>query len=104
MSLRLDCKSYHHICDHAGLVCDTADIARRSMVIRNQDGGSVSMAAILNFGSRPTSDNVDRVISEWPGLVENMPVEVGIAAPSRTVEKCISTSGLVAAILNSSNQ
>ncbi len=46
----------------------------------------VSMAAILNFGSRPTSDNVDRVISE-SGMVENMGIEVGIATPSLTVEK-----------------
>ncbi len=46
----------------------------------------VSMAAILNFRSRPTSDNVDRVISE-SGMVENMGVEVGIATPSLTVEK-----------------
>ena len=44
------------------------------------------MAAILNFGNRPTSDNVDRVIYEL-GMVENMGVEVGIATPSLTVEK-----------------
>ena len=40
----------------------------------------------LNFGSRPTSDYVDRVISE-SGIVDNMGVEVGIATPSLTVEK-----------------
>jgi hypothetical protein len=44
------------------------------------------MAAILNFGSRPTSDNVDKVISV-SGMVENMGVEVEIATPSLTVEK-----------------
>ncbi len=44
------------------------------------------MAAILNFGSRPTSDNVDTVIYEL-GMVENMGIEVGIATPSLTVEK-----------------
>jgi hypothetical protein len=44
------------------------------------------MTAILNFGGRPTSDNVDRVISE-SGMIENMWVEVGIAAASLTVEK-----------------
>jgi hypothetical protein len=36
-------------------------------------------------------------------MIENMGVEVGIAASSHTVE-VISTSGLVAAILNSGNQ
>ena len=46
----------------------------------------VSMTTILNFGSRPTSGNVDRVISE-SGMVENMGIEVGIATPSLTVEK-----------------
>ncbi len=45
----------------------------------------VSVAAILNFGSRLTSDNVDRVISE-SGMVENIGVEVGIATPSLPVE------------------
>ncbi len=49
----------------------------------------VSMTAILNFGSRPTSDNVDRVISE-SGIVENMGVEFGIATPSLTVETLFS--------------
>ena len=29
ISLRPDSNGYTHICDHAGLVCDTADIARR---------------------------------------------------------------------------
>ncbi len=38
------------------------------------------MAAILNFGSQPTSDNVVRVIYEL-GMVENMGVEVEIATP-----------------------
>ncbi len=47
---------------------------------------SVSITAILNFGSPPTSDNVDRVISE-SCMVENMGVEVGNATPSLTVEK-----------------
>ena len=40
----------------------------------------------LIFGSRTTSDNVYRVISE-SGMVENMGVEFGIATPSLTVEK-----------------
>ena len=46
----------------------------------------VSMAAILNFGSQPSSDKDDRVISK-SGMVENMGVKVGIAAPSLTVQK-----------------
>ncbi len=41
----------------------------------------VSMAAILNFGSGPTSDKFDRVISK-AGMFENMGVDVGIAATS----------------------
>ena len=36
---------------------------------------SVSMAVILNFGSRPTSDNVDIVISE-SGMAENIGIDV----------------------------
>ena len=80
MSLRPNCNGYAHICDHAGLVCDTVVIARLWLVT-----GILpipfSEAAILNFGSRPTSDNVDSVISD------NMEVEVGIAAPSLTVQK-----------------
>jgi hypothetical protein len=62
----------------------------------------VSMAAILICGSRPTSDNVDSVISE-SGMATNM----GLKLESRsicTVQKVISTSGLFVAILNSSNQ
>ena len=61
------------------------------------------MAAIMNFGSRPTSDNVDRVISE-SGMVEN----IGGTSWNRDViarrKKVIFTSGLVVAILNSGNQ
>ncbi len=37
------------------------------------------MAAILNFGSRPTSDKVDIVISK-SGMVENMGIEVEIVS------------------------
>ncbi len=44
------------------------------------------MAAIVNFGSRPTSDKVDRVTS-MSVMVETRGVEVGIAVPSITVEK-----------------
>jgi len=39
MILRPDSNGYSHICDHAGLVCDTADIARRWLVAAIQDGG-----------------------------------------------------------------
>ena len=42
--------------------------------------------AILNFGSWPTSDKVDRVIF-MSGMVENVGAEVGISAPSITIEK-----------------
>ncbi len=58
------------------------------------------VAAILNFASRPTSDNVDSVISE-SGMAENMGVEVGIAMPSLPVEKLFRLPVSVAAILNS---
>ncbi len=60
------------------------------------------MAAILNFNSRPTSDKVVKVIF-MSGMVENMVVEVGIAAQSVTVEKLFFTSGLAVAILNFGN-
>ena len=88
MSLRPDCNGNPYICDSSGLVCDTADINRRWLVTGIQDGGRTSgfNGALLNFGIRSTSDNVDRVISE-SGMVENMGVEVGIATPSLTVEK-----------------
>jgi len=56
---------------------------------RWQPSFPVSMATILNFDSRPTSDNVESVISE-SGMVENMRVEVGIGTPSLTVEKLFS--------------
>ena len=93
MSLRPDSNGYLHVCDHAGLVCDIADIARRLMI--NYDSRwrrsqlPVLMAAILNFGSRPTSDIVDSVISE-SGMAENTGVDVGIEAPCLTVQKLFS--------------
>ncbi len=89
MSLRPDCNGNPHICDRAGLDCDTADIVRRSLVTGIQDVSHhfrFLMAVILNFGSRPTSDNVGRVISE-SDMAENMGVDFGIATPSITVEK-----------------
>ncbi len=105
MSLRPDLNGYPHICDYAGHVCDTADADRRWLVTGIQDRWPllpVSMAAILNFGCRQTSDKVDKVIF-MSGMVENMGVEIGIAAPSITVKKIISTSGLAVAILNFGN-
>jgi len=58
---------------------------------------SVTMASILNFGSRPTSDKDDRVIYK-SGLVKNTVVKVEIAAPSLAVQKVIFTYGLLATI------
>jgi hypothetical protein len=46
----------------------------------------VSVAAIVIFGSLSASDNVNSVIFK-SGMAENMRVEVGIAAPSLTVQK-----------------
>ncbi len=57
------------------------------------------MTAILNSGTRPTTDNVDRVISE-SGMSENMGVEVEIAAISHR-SKLIFIYSLVVAFLNS---
>ena len=57
---------YTHICDHAGLVCDTADIARRWLV-----SGIQEWPPLTDFGSRTTLENVDRVISET-FMAENM--------------------------------
>ncbi len=68
MSLRPDSNGYPDICDHAGLVCDTADNARRWLVTGIQDVAHY-LAAILNFGSRPTSHKVDGVTAisrAWP--------------------------------------
>ncbi len=44
------------------------------------------MAAILNFGSRKTSGNVGGDIVK-SGMVDNVGVAVGIAAPSLAVQK-----------------
>ena len=44
------------------------------------------MAAILNFGSRTTSGNVGGDIVK-SGMVDNVGVAVGIAAPSLAVQK-----------------
>jgi hypothetical protein len=44
------------------------------------------VAAIVIFGSLPSLDNADSVIFK-SGVTENMRVEVGIAAPSLTVQK-----------------
>ena len=56
-----------HICDHAGLACDTTDIAKRWLVTEIHYGGHHFrfryMAAIMIFGTRPTSNNVDSVIT-----------------------------------------
>ena len=56
-----------------GLVCDTAGNARLGLVTGIQEDGhhalSITMAAVLNFSSRPTSDNVDRVTSK-SGMAE----------------------------------
>ena len=61
------------------------------------------MAAILNFGSRLTSDTVESVISEL-GMTEKN----GSRSWNRDAmfhrSKIIFTSGLVFAILNSGNQ
>ena len=54
----------------------------------------------LTLSTLPTSDTVDRVISE-SSMVENMGVEVGIATPSLTVEKLFPLPVYVAAILRS---
>ncbi len=56
----------------------------------------VWLSAILNFGNLSSSTNVDQrwqtsasvlVVKSESGVVENMGVEVGIAAPSLTVRK-----------------
>ena len=71
------------------VVCETADADRRWLVSGIQYGGHHFrfrwppswISVVLT-----TSDKVDRIIS-MSGMVENMGVEVGIAAPSITVEK-----------------
>ena len=62
------------------------------------------MTAILNIGSRPTSDKNDSVMFK-SGMVKEMEVNLEIVASSLSVHsKVISTSGLVTAILNPGSQ
>ena len=60
------------------------------------------MAAILNFGSRKTSDNVGGDIVK-SGMVNNVGVAVGIAAPSLAVQKLFPLPVSLSAILNFGN-
>ncbi len=58
------------------------------------------MAAIFNFGSRTTSDNVGGDIVK-SGMVDNVGIAVEIAAPSLAVQKLFPLPFfLLAAILN----
>ena len=41
-------------------------------------------SAILNYGSRPTSDNVGNVTGD-SGVIENAGVAVGISVPSHSI-------------------
>ena len=66
-------------------------ISFRSVVILISD--LISMAAILNFGSLQRR-------TTFAGMVDNVGVALGIAAPSLAVKKVISTSGFAAAVLN----
>jgi len=88
MSPRPDSNGYPHICGHAGHVCDTADIADVDLLPEFKMAATTSgfHGCHLEFGSRPTSDNVDSVIPEWARPII-MGVEVGIAAPSLSVQK-----------------
>ena len=82
MSLRPDSNGYPHICDHAGLVCDTADIARRWLVSGIQDGGHHFRISVVG---RRRKMSTESYIRDRYG--QKYGVEVGIAAPSLTVEK-----------------
>ncbi len=61
-------------------------IAASSPVVQKLFSLPVFLGAILTFGSRQTSDKVDRIIF-MSGMVGNMGIEVVITAPSITVEK-----------------
>jgi len=97
---RRDSNFHSFIFGHTGLGYDTVDTVLRHGNSRRRIPLPVSMAALLNVGSRPTSDNVNRVISE-SGMVENEGVgrSWNRGAISHRL-KVISTSGLVAAISN----
>ena len=69
-----------------GLVYDTAGMARRSLITSIQDGGNHFQFRLLNFGSRPTSDNVGSAIQlrrgrKWPS------VPIGIMSLSHIVQE-----------------
>ena len=49
------------------------------------------MVAILNFGSRTTSGTVHGDVVK-SGMVDNVGITVGIAAPSRAVQKLVPLS------------
>ena len=59
-------------------------------------------SAILNCGSRPTSDNVGSVTDD-SGVVENAGVAVGISVLSHSIPEIHCTSGLHSAIPNCGN-
>ena len=56
------------------------------------------MAAILSFGGRTTSSNVHSDILK-SGMVDNVGIAVGIAAPSLAVQKLFPFPILLAAIM-----
>jgi hypothetical protein len=60
-------------------------VCRRSKVIST----SGLMAVILNFGSRTTSGNV-RGDTLKSGMIDNVGIAIGIAAPQHAVQKLFS--------------
>ena len=72
--------------------------ASPSLIVQTLFSLPVLLTAILKFGSRPLSINVGQrrltsgsvlSVKSKSGVVENMGVEVGIAAPSVIVEKLL---------------
>jgi hypothetical protein len=57
------------------------------------------VAAILSFGGRTTSSNVHSDILK-SGMVDNVAIAAGIAAPSLAVQKLFPLPVLLAAIMN----
>ena len=82
ISLRPDSNGYTHICDHAGLACDTADIARRWLVSGIQDGGHHFRISVVGRRRKMSTESYPRRV-----YGRKYGVEVRIAAPSLTVEK-----------------
>jgi hypothetical protein len=66
IGLQPDSHGYTHICDQAGLICDTVDIARRWLVSRTQDGGHHFLISVVGRRRKMSTESYPRRI--WPKI------------------------------------